>query len=103
MHEFPNVLGVMRREEIGRKRGTRSKVVAGKGNSGQRFGVSEFVENEHLKKSNILPGRGQAGVCRSAGAAGRNLATGTTIQIPAKTVLKFKIAKMRLRLLAAKV
>ncbi len=41
----------------------------------------------------VIPGLGKLVKVARAARTGRNPATGATIQIPAKTVLKFKIAK----------
>ncbi|OGV66736.1 MAG: DNA-binding protein [Lentisphaerae bacterium RIFOXYC12_FULL_60_16] len=41
----------------------------------------------------MIPGLGKLVKVRRKARAGRNPATGQTIQIPAKTVLKFRIAK----------
>jgi DNA-binding protein HU-beta len=41
----------------------------------------------------VIPGLGKLVKVERAARTGRNPATGATIQIPAKTVLKFKIAK----------
>jgi DNA-binding protein HU-beta len=41
----------------------------------------------------VIPGLGKLVKVERAARTGRNPATGETIQIPAKTVLKFKIAK----------
>ncbi|MEI6563542.1 MAG: HU family DNA-binding protein [bacterium] len=41
----------------------------------------------------VIPGLGKLIKVERAARAGRNPATGASIQIPAKTVLKFKIAK----------
>jgi DNA-binding protein HU-beta len=41
----------------------------------------------------VIPGLGKLVKVERAARTGRNPATGETLQIPAKTVLKFKIAK----------
>jgi len=41
----------------------------------------------------VIPGLGKLVKVERAARTGRNPATGATIQIPAKTVLKFKVAK----------
>ena len=45
------------------------------------------------KNSFVLPGIGKLVMVQRKARTGRNPATGETIQIPAKTVLKFRIAK----------
>lgn len=42
----------------------------------------------------VIPGLGKLVKVERAARTGRNPATGETLQIPAKTVLKFKIAKV---------
>ncbi|MBU0546236.1 HU family DNA-binding protein [Patescibacteria group bacterium] len=50
---------------------------------------------KEVKKSGvfIVPGIGKLVKVRRAARVGRNPATGETIQIPAKTVVKFRVAK----------
>lgn len=56
-----------------------------------------FVETIYSETKNAgmvtLPGLGKMVRQQRAARAGRNPATGETIQIPAKTVLKFRVAK----------
>ncbi len=49
----------------------------------------------HVKKDGmfVLPGFGKLVKVNRAARQGRNPATGATIQIPAKTVVKFRVAK----------
>jgi DNA-binding protein HU-beta len=49
----------------------------------------------HVKKDGmfVLPGFGKLVKVRREARQGRNPATGATIQIPAKTVVKFRVAK----------
>jgi DNA-binding protein HU-beta len=59
----------------------------------------EFVETfiglayKEAKKGFTVPGLGKLVVQKRKARMGRNPATGETIKIPAKTVLKFRIAK----------
>ena len=48
---------------------------------------------EEAKKGFTIPGLGKLVVVKRKARIGRNPATGAEIKIPAKTVLKFKIAK----------
>ena len=48
---------------------------------------------KNAKDSFTIPGLGKLVKVKRAARMGRNPATGETIQIPAKTVLKFRIAK----------
>ena len=48
---------------------------------------------KEAKKSFVMPGLGKLVVAKRKARTGRNPATGETIKIPAKTVLKFRIAK----------
>lgn len=56
--------------------------------------LAEFVYKE-VKKSGecIVPGFGKVVKAKRAAREGRNPATGETIHIPAKTVVKFRLAK----------
>jgi DNA-binding protein HU-beta len=47
----------------------------------------------HAKDQFVLPGIGKLVLVNRAARQGRNPATGQTIQIPAKKVLKFRVAK----------
>ncbi len=49
----------------------------------------------HVKKDGefVLPGFGKLVKVKRDARTGRNPATGATIQIPAKTVVKFRVAK----------
>ena len=57
--------------------------------------VNEYTElaYKEAKNSFTLPGLGKILVDRRKARTGRNPATGETIKIPAKKVLKFRIAK----------
>ena len=61
--------------------------------------ASAFLESlvklayKEAKKGFTIPGLGKLVVVKRKARMGRNPATGETIQIPAKTVLKFRIAK----------
>lgn len=59
--------------------------------------MDKFVELafKEVKKSGVfvVPGIGKMVKIKRAARQGRNPATGETIQIPAKTVVKFRIAK----------
>lgn len=57
--------------------------------------IDEFVKLSYkeAKKSFVIPGLGKLVVVNRKARTGRNPATGETIQIPAKKVLKFRIAK----------
>lgn len=63
--------------------------------------VVGFVDNfvdlayKEVKKSGVfvVPGLGKLVKVHRAARQGRNPATGATIQIPAKTVVKFRVAK----------
>lgn len=50
----------------------------------------------HVKKNGefVLPGLGKLVKVKRAARMGRNPATGEAIKIPAKTVVKFRVAKM---------
>ncbi len=57
--------------------------------------IEEFVKLSYkeAKKSFVVPGLGKLVVVNRKARMGRNPATGQTMQIPAKKVLKFRIAK----------
>lgn len=57
--------------------------------------LDEFVvlAYKEAKKSFVIPGLGKLVVVNRKARNGRNPATGETIRIPAKKVLKFRIAK----------
>lgn len=57
-------------------------------------GFTRIVENEMKKAGDVpLAGLGKFKVSHRQARTGRNPATGETIQIPAKTVVKFTVAK----------
>lgn len=57
--------------------------------------IDEFVKLSYkeAKKSFVIPGLGKLVVVNRKARMGRNPATGQTMQIPAKRVLKFRIGK----------
>lgn len=57
--------------------------------------LDEFVKLSYkeAKKSFVIPGLGKLVVVNRKARTGRNPATGEVMQIPAKKVLKFRIAK----------
>lgn len=57
--------------------------------------LDEFVKLSHkeAKKSFVIPGLGKLVVVNRKARTGRNPATGQVMQIPAKKVLKFRVAK----------
>ncbi len=57
--------------------------------------LESLVSMAYREASNgfVIPGLGKLAKLERAARTGRNPATGATIQIPARTVLKFKIAK----------
>ncbi len=57
-------------------------------------GFTRIVENEMRKEGDVpLAGLGKFKVVKRKARVGRNPATGEAIQIPAKTVVKFTVAK----------
>ena len=57
-------------------------------------GFTKVVENEMRRAGEVpLVGLGKFRVSKRQARTGRNPATGETIQIPAKTVVKFTVAK----------
>lgn len=70
----------------------------------EQIGISKKQSNEYLhalaelaykeaKNTFTLPGLGKLVLQERAARMGRNPATGATIQIPAKKVVKFRVAK----------
>jgi DNA-binding protein HU-beta len=59
------------------------------------FDELSAVAYKEVKKSGVfvMPGFGKMVKVRRAARTGRNPATGATIKIPAKTVVKFRLAK----------
>jgi DNA-binding protein HU-beta len=57
--------------------------------------IAELIQlaYKEAKKGFTIPGLGKLVVQKRKARMGRNPATGATIKIPAKTVLKFRIAK----------
>ena len=57
--------------------------------------IDEFIKLSYkeAKKSFVVPGLGKLVVVNRKARMGRNPATGQTMQIPAKRVLKFRIGK----------
>ncbi|MGE5364376.1 MAG: HU family DNA-binding protein [Bacteroidota bacterium] len=74
-------------DHLSKKTGTTKKL------SGQFLEELVQLAYKEAKKSFILPGLGKLEVSSRKKRQGRNPATGETITIPAKKVLKFKIAK----------
>jgi DNA-binding protein HU-beta len=65
-------------------------------------GFTRIVEAEMRKEGEVpLAGLGKFRVSKRAARTGRNPATGEAIQIPAKTVVKFAIAKQLKELINA--
>ena len=58
-------------------------------------GMEEFVKLAYREAKNTftIPGLGKLVLVNRAARVGRNPATGATIQIPAKRVVKFRVAK----------
>lgn len=58
-------------------------------------GMEEFVKLAYREAKNTftIPGLGKLVLVNRAARMGRNPATGATIQIPAKRVVKFRVAK----------
>ena len=57
-------------------------------------GFTRIIENEMKKEGEVpLSGLGKFRVSKRQARTGRNPATGEAIQIPAKTVVKFTVAK----------
>ncbi|OGE75342.1 MAG: DNA-binding protein [Candidatus Doudnabacteria bacterium RIFCSPHIGHO2_02_FULL_48_21] len=82
---------------------TKSEILAAlaEGTNMSKKEVGEFMEKmtnlayKEVKNSGefVLPGLGKLVKIKRAARQGRNPATGETIQIPAKTVVKFRVAK----------
>ena len=80
---------------------TKSQIIAklADQNDMKKKEVSAFLESlvklayKEAKKGFTVPGLGKLVVVKRKARMGRNPATGETISIPAKTVLKFRIAK----------
>jgi DNA-binding protein HU-beta len=72
--------------------------IAGKAEITKKQAV-EILENiaalayKHAKNTFVLPGIGKLVLVNRKARIGRNPATGATIQIPAKKVVKFRVAK----------
>jgi DNA-binding protein HU-beta len=58
--------------------------------------LDELAKMAYVEAKNgfTLPGIGKLGLVNRAARTGRNPATGETIQIPAKKVVKFRVAKV---------
>ena len=82
---------------------TKSEILAAlaEGSTMSKKEVGEFLEKmtnlayKEVKNNGefVLPGFGKFVKIKRAARQGRNPATGETIQIPAKTVVKFRVAK----------
>lgn len=82
---------------------TKSEILAAlaEGSTMSKKEVGEFLEKmtnlayKEVKTNGefVLPGFGKFVKIKRAARQGRNPATGETIQIPAKTVVKFRVAK----------
>jgi len=80
---------------------TKSQVVAGvaegagikKVEAKAAIGALVCMAYKNAKDGFVIPGLGKLVKVKRKARTGRNPATGATIQIPAKTVLKFRIAK----------
>lgn len=74
-------------DHLAKKTGTTKKV------SAQFLDELTSLAHKEAKKSFVLPGIGKLLVVNRKKRMGRNPATGETMVIPAKKVLKFRIAK----------
>jgi DNA-binding protein HU-beta len=80
---------------------TKSQIMAklAESNSVTKKAAAEFVDSlvqlayKEAKKGFTIPGLGKLVLVNRKARMGRNPATGETIKIPAKKVLKFRIAK----------
>ena len=80
---------------------TKSQIIANlaEQNDMKKKAVSDFLDSlvnlayKEARKGFTVPGLGKLVVVNRKARMGRNPATGEAIQIPAKTVLKFRIAK----------
>jgi len=80
---------------------TKSQIIAklAEQNDMKKKAVSDFLDSlvklayKEAGKGFTVPGLGKLVVVNRKARMGRNPATGESIQIPAKTVLKFRIAK----------
>lgn len=72
-----------------------SKSGMSKKDAGNFMGVLADLAYVEVKKNGefVLPGFGKMVKVKRAARQGRNPATGETIQIPAKTVVKFRLSK----------
>jgi DNA-binding protein HU-beta len=91
----------MAKKKAGSKPMTKSQIMAelAEQNDMTKKAATEFVESlvelayKQAKKGFTIPGLGKLVVVNRKARMGRNPATGETIKIPAKKVLKFRIAK----------
>ncbi len=74
-------------DHLAKKTGTTKKL------SGQFLDELVTLAHKEAKKSFVIPGLGKLLVVNRKKRVGRNPATGETMVIPAKKVLKFRIAK----------
>ncbi len=85
------------------KRMTKSQIMAelatrwnvSKRESGEMYDAFVKLAYDEIKRAGefVMPGLGKMAKKHRAARVGRNPATGATIQIPAKTVVKFSVAK----------
>lgn len=74
-------------DHISKKTGVTKKI------AGQFLQELVFLAYKEAKKSFTLPGLGKLVLVERKARLGRNPKTGETIQIPAKKVVKFRVAK----------
>jgi DNA-binding protein HU-beta len=98
---FPDMDSVERKERIMAKAMTKSQIMAAlaEENGVSKKAAAEFVDSlvtlayKEAKNGFTIPGLGKLVLMKRKARMGRNPATGESIHIPAKTVLKFRIAK----------
>jgi len=70
-----------------------AKMGVSKKQAGQFFDELATLAYKEAKNAFVLPGLGKLVLVQRAARIGRNPATGEQIQIPAKKVVKFRVAK----------
>ena len=70
-----------------------AKLDVSKKQAGQFFDELATLAYKEAKNTFVLPGLGKLVLVQRAARIGRNPATGEQIQIPAKKVVKFRVAK----------
>ncbi len=70
-----------------------AKLGVSKKQAGQFFDELATLAYKEAKNAFVLPGLGKLVLVQRAARIGRNPATGEQIQIPAKKVVKFRVAK----------